>query len=273
VFPEKSGEFELTEHIVKIRGLNFSYGDVPALEDVDMDIQRGHVFGMVGPNGGGKTTLLKLLAGLLRPDSGKIEFSFRNPNNGNGIGYMPQAAAVNLNFPIKVADVIMMGLFGRIGPLRRPGAADRRAATDAAKRMGVAELMGRHISELSGGQRQRVFIARAIAANPELLLLDEPAANMDPASQDRLYDLLAELRDGLGLTIVLVTHDMAVIPKICKQVACVNRRAIVHDEPEPAACPITTEYLGTGKEIFLHGNFPHRMVPHSDDGQEHRHGK
>lgn len=256
--------------IVKFGGVNFSYGDIPALVDVDMEVARGQVFGIVGPNGGGKTTLLKLVAGLVSPDSGKIELNFKKANGGR-IGYMPQRAAVNWKFPIKAIDVILMGLYGKIGLFRRPGAVEKAAALEAAERMSVRDLAGRRISELSGGQQQRVFIARAIVANPELLLLDEPAANMDPESQDRLYKSLETLRDDLGLTIMLVTHDIAVIPKICNQVACVNRRVAAHDEPEHKTCPITTDYLGTEKEIFLHGDFPHRMVARKEGDADHRH--
>jgi ABC-type Mn2+/Zn2+ transport system ATPase subunit len=259
-----------TDTIVKFTGVNFHYGNVPALTDVNLEVARGQVFGIVGPNGGGKSTLLKLIAELLKPDSGKIEFHFKKTNSGR-IGYMPQRAAVNWKFPIRVIDVITMGLYAKIGLFRQPGANDRKTALEAADRMSVRDLSGRHISELSGGQQQRVFIARAIAAKPELLLLDEPAANMDPESQDRLYKSLESLRDDLGLTIMLVTHDMAVIPKICSQVACVNRLVAAHDEPEHKTCPIATEYLGTEKEIFLHGDFPHRMVTRKKGDAEHTH--
>jgi ABC-type Mn2+/Zn2+ transport system ATPase subunit len=259
--------------VVKIDDVSFSYGDMPVLEDVNIEIERGQVFGIVGPNGGGKTTLLKIVADLLKPDSGKITYNLKEAGKTPAIEYMPQLAAVNWTFPIKVSDVILMGLYGDIGMFRRPGRKERELVREATHRMGIENLAGRHISELSGGQKQRVFIARALAAKPELLLLDEPAANMDASSQDMLYKQLEELRDELGLTILLVTHDMGVVPKICNQVACVNRRVDVHDKPGNLTCPITEDFLGTQKEIFLHGDFPHRMVKRGEGEPGHPEGR
>jgi len=265
-------EKPISDWIVELTEVSFKYNGARALESVGFQIERGQVFGIVGPNGGGKTTLLKLIAGLLIPETGRITFNFRKSASGSShIGYMPQHATVNWKFPIKVGDVIMMGLYGELGLIKRPGAREKDAAREAARRMGIEELMDRHISELSGGQQQRAFIARALSARPELLLLDEPAANMDSASQDLLYNLLEELRDELELTILLVTHDMGVVPKICNQVACVNRIVEVHDKPTNLTCPITTDYLGTQKEFFLHGNFPHRMVERRGDKPDHGH--
>ncbi|MFA6449670.1 MAG: metal ABC transporter ATP-binding protein [bacterium] len=260
--------------IVTLENVSFGYGASPALEGVNIHIERGQVFGIVGPNGGGKTTLLKLVADLIKPSSGKITFNLKSGDKNPRIGYMPQYASVNWSFPVKVSDVILMGLYGELGMFHRPGRRERELAHESAQRIGIDELINRHISELSGGQQQRVFIARALAAKPEILLLDEPAANMDAAAQDMLYNQLEKLRDELGLTVLLVTHDMGVVPKICNQVACVNRIVEVHDKPENLTCPITKDYLGTQKEILLHGDFPHRMVRRDEGGPErtgHRH--
>jgi len=253
------------DSILSVKDVSFYYGDLKILDSVNAEVERGHVFGIVGPNGGGKSTLLKIIAGLLKPAGGSVSFDFRN-GVGRSIGYMPQHASVNWKFPIKVLDVIMMGSYGELGLVRRPGRREREVARRAAERMGVEKFMGRHISELSGGQQQRVFIARALASEPELLLLDEPASNIDSESQDRLYELIEQLRDELGLTIMIVTHDLMVIPKICKQVACVNRQVYVHDRPDNITCPVSDEYLGDHKEIFLHGEIPHRVVRRKDGG-------
>lgn len=260
--------------IITFENVSYSYGETRALEDVSIHIERGQVFGIVGPNGGGKTTLLKLVAELIKQDTGKITFNLKKSGDGTRIGYMPQFALVNWNFPVKVSDVILMGLYGDLGLFRKPGRKQIELAHDSARRMGIDQLLNRHIAELSGGQRQRVFIARALASKPEMLLLDEPAANMDSASQDMLFNLIGELRDDLGLTILLVTHDMGVVPKICNQVACVNRGVIVHDKPDHLTCPVIDDYLGSEKEIFLHGKYPHRMVMRKDgepDNYDHHH--
>ena len=256
-----------------VDGATFHYVGAasPAIADVRVEIERGQVFGVVGPNGGGKSTLLKLIAGLLKPDAGTIRLELKRP--GAGVGYMPQHTAANLRFPIKVMDVILMGTYGELGALKRAGARERSLAADAARVLEIDGLASRHISELSGGQRRRVFVARAIAAKPELLLLDEPAAGMDAHSQDIFYELIERLRDELGLTIVIVTHDMGVIPRVCNQVACVNVRVEVHDKPDNLACPVTHDFLGAQKEFFVHGDIPHRVVRRggaggADDGRK-----
>lgn len=259
----------MNDPIITFENVSYRYGDKTALSDVSLHIERGQVFGIVGPNGGGKTTFLKLVADLIKPDSGKITFNLKGSRNGKRIGYMPQHASVNWNFPIKVSDVIVMGLYGDIGLIKKVTRKHKEAALDAAHRMGIESLISRHIAELSGGQQQRVFIARAIVSNPELLLLDEPAANMDSNSQDLLYNAIGIIRDELKLTILLVTHDMAVVPKICNQVACVNINVNVHDKPDHLTCPIADDYLGSEKEIFLHGKYPHRMVLRQDGEPDH----
>jgi ABC-type Mn2+/Zn2+ transport system ATPase subunit len=260
----------LSDAIVRVKGVSYIYegAAAPALEGVNMHVERGQVFGMVGPNGGGKSTLLKLIAGLIKPGEGDIEFEFSRSVKGRGVGYMPQHASANWRFPIKVIDVILMGMYGELGIMKRAGAKERAAAMEAAEIMEVGDLGSRHISELSGGQRQRVFIARALAAKPELLLLDEPAAGMDAHSQDSFYALIERLREELGLTIVIVTHDMGVIPRVCNQVACVNVNVVVHDKPERLTCPVTEVFIGEHKEIFLHGDIPHRVVRRGEGGSE-----
>lgn len=217
----------MSDVVLKFEHVSFAYSDEPVLEDVSFSIARGDFLGIVGPNGGGKTTLLKLALGLLPPDRGTITVLGQNPlHSRTRIGYVPQFTKVDLDFPISVMDVVLMGrltaqrLFGRYSP------ADKAVALAAMEAVEIAELKDRPIGQLSGGQRQRVFIARALASEPEVLFLDEPTASVDSRVEKDLYELLKELNKKL--TIVLVTHDLGVISAYVNKVACVNRRLVCH---------------------------------------------
>ena len=181
---------------------------------------------LIGPNGGGKTTLFRLLLGLIKPDQGTIKIFGQQPERARTrIGYVPQYARFDPSFPISVRDVVTMGRLGnlRTGPYR---SADREAALEALEEAGLADLHSRPFSDLSGGQRQRVFIARALASKPELLLLDEPTANVDRTAEAKLYDLLRRLNERL--TILMASHDVGFVTKFVKQCLCVNRNVILH---------------------------------------------
>jgi zinc transport system ATP-binding protein len=181
---------------------------------------------LIGPNGGGKTTLFRLLLGLLKPSRGTIRIFGQAPERTRTrVGYVPQYARFDPRFPISVRDVVTMGRLGalRTGPYRT---ADRAAAMEALEEVGLADLGGRPFSDLSGGQRQRILIARALAAKPELLLLDEPTANVDRTTEARLYDLLRRLNQRL--TILMASHDVGFVTKFVKQCLCVNRNVILH---------------------------------------------
>lgn len=181
---------------------------------------------LIGPNGGGKTTLFRLLLGLIKPDKGTIKIFGQQPERARTrIGYVPQYARFDPSFPISVRDVVTMGRLGnlRTGPYR---SADREAALEALEEAGLAHLHSRPFSDLSGGQRQRVFIARALASKPELLLLDEPTANVDRTAEAKLYDLLRRLNERL--TILMASHDVGFVTKFVKQCLCVNRNVILH---------------------------------------------
>lgn len=218
--------------VIEISGLSFSYDGSPILSDVDLTIRRGELMCIVGPNGGGKTTLLKLILGLLEPSRGIVRVFGERPHNARRrIGYVPQNVHLDLQFPINVMDVVLLGRLGRhtFGPYR---ADDLSAAADALRTVGLFDRRRAHLGELSGGQRQRVLIARALAGGPELLLLDEPTANLDPRVENEFYELLNEL--NRRLTIVAVSHDLRFVSQYVRKVVCVSRSVRIHYTSEVA---------------------------------------
>jgi ABC-type Mn2+/Zn2+ transport system ATPase subunit len=202
------------------------YGDRPAIEDVDLAVEAGSLLAVVGPNGAGKSTLLKVMAGLLAPWSGRVEVLGSAPGReARRVAYVPQAETVDWAFPVTVGDVVMMGRYPILGPLRRPGAADRRHVEEALVKVGMADHRRTQIGRLSGGQRRRVFLARALAADPALYLLDEPVTGIDAKTQDDLMDIL-EAEARRGRTVVATTHDLAAAAQRFQRVAAINRRLI-----------------------------------------------
>jgi zinc transport system ATP-binding protein len=237
------------------------------LEDVNLSVYEGDFVGLIGPNGGGKTTLLRVLLGLLPPMRGEVCVMGLPVKEGRrSIGYVPQVIAFDREFPISVWDVARMGRVGHRGLLRRYTAEDDTIVADALRRVGLLDLCRRPIGELSGGQRQRAYIARALATQPEILLLDEPTSSVDPQVSNNIYELLRQLNDRV--TILLVSHDMSAISSYVKTVGCLNRRLFYHGEQE-----ITAEMLELAYQcpidLIAHG-VPHRVLPmHShDESQE-----
>jgi len=216
---------------IVLENLTFSYGGTPVLENVNATIDVEDFACLVGPNGGGKTTLIKLVLGLLRPDSGRVTLFGRPPRETRSrVGYVPQYFQFDLFFPIKVLDVVLMGRLDRHRAFGHYAHKDADAARDALAQVDLPNLADRPFAALSGGQRQRVLIARALAAQPDLLILDEPMANIDPAVQNELYEVLKAL---LGrLTIVMVTHDMGFVSTLVNRVVCVNRTVWIHPTTE-----------------------------------------
>lgn len=215
---------------VSIEGVSFAYDAIPVVENVNVSIDEGESICIVGPNGGGKTTLVKLILGLLAPDEGTVRVFGRPPRQSRlRVGYMPQYSQHDLQFPVTVMDVVLMGCLGKpglAGLFGWHGSTSRRAALDALDRVGMADFRRRKHAALSGGQRQRVLIARALASNPDLLLLDEPTANVDSAGEDQLLEVLRGLQRDL--TIVMVSHDLGFVAGLVRKVICVNRRVVVH---------------------------------------------
>jgi len=215
------------EPIVTMDHVTFSYGGSPAIEDVSLRVERDDFVAIIGPNGGGKTTLIRIMLGLLVPQAGEVKVFGQSPHMvRTRIGYMPQYASLDLKFPVNVTDVVLLGRLGKtrgFGPFAR---SDRQAARRALEEMEIGDLANRPFSRLSGGQRQRSLIARAIVGDPELLLLDEPTASLDAQVEAEFYELLRKLNQRL--TIVMVSHDLGVVSRYVKNVVCVKLRAVSH---------------------------------------------
>ncbi len=212
--------------IIELKQVDFHYAQEPTLEGVDLTVYRGQSGCIVGPNGGGKSTLLKILLGLLEPTRGEVRIFGTSPEDARSrVGYMPQYHLLDPAFPATVLEVVLSGRMHSffIGRYSRK---DRAIAMDALEELGITSLAGRSFSRLSGGQRQRVLIARAIAGEPELLLLDEPTANIDPGAGERFYAALEELRHRM--TVLTVSHDLGFVSRGSDLVICVNRQVTIH---------------------------------------------
>ena len=236
--------------VVRFRNVDFSYNGVPVLEDVNFTIQDKSFISIVGPNAGGKTTLLKLMLGLLKPSRGTIEIFELPPDKARPlIGYMPQHVQFDPHFPVTVLDVVLMGRLGNgthLGPYRKK---DRAICLDALRKLEMYDVRHHPFGALSGGQRQRVLVARALAAEPQLLLLDEPTSNVDMAVETGLFELLHTL--SKTITIVVVSHDLGFVSQYVQNVVCVNRRVMVHPTTAITGEMINTLY-GTDVRMVRH---------------------
>ena len=247
----------MVEPIIEVSRVWFSFNGQPVLQDVDLRVPPGDYLVVIGPNGGGKTTLLKLMLGLLEPTRGTVRVFGQSPRKAaHRIGYVPQDVHINKTFPVSVLDVVLMGRL-RSGKARsRHSRQDRLAAQAALEQLGVWGYRDRRIGELSGGQLQRVFIARALVSAPEILFLDESTASIDAQSRGEFYEALTEL--NRTVTIVAVSHDMMILSSHVKSVACVNRDLHHHDSGE-----ITQEMLDATYrcpvDLVAHG-VPHRVL-------------
>ncbi len=216
----------MSDEAVRITEASAGYDGRPALEEVTLAIERGGLVAIFGPNGGGKSTLLKLIAGLLEPSAGTVEvLGAAAGREAKRVAYVPQAELVDWSFPVSVWDVAMMGRYPRLGPWRRPAAEDREAVGAALERVGMADRRSTQIGALSGGQRRRAFLARAIAAAPDLYLLDEPVTGVDVTTQEDLMALLAA-ETAAGRTAIATTHDLAAAAEHFATVVALNRRVI-----------------------------------------------
>ncbi|MER6626111.1 metal ABC transporter ATP-binding protein [Streptomyces sp. NPDC000931] len=224
---------------IEVTGATVRYGEVLALDDVDLSVEPGRVCGLLGMNGSGKSTLFKTVLGLVPVDRGRV----RLLGMGSGaarrkglVGYVPQSEQVDWAFPVRVRDVVMMGRYGHMGRRRRPRPADREAVDHALARTDLTDLADRQIGALSGGQRKRAFVARAIAQEADVLLLDEPFAGVDRRSEATITDLLLQLRQT-GHTLLVSTHDLAQVPVLCDEAVLLQQRVIAHGPPEEVLRP------------------------------------
>jgi manganese/iron transport system ATP-binding protein len=230
-----------------------SYSGGPALQEISLAVPHGAQVAVVGPNGAGKSTLFKALVGLLPLRAGSILIHGRAPNDQQDpVAYVPQREEVDWRFPVTVKDAVMMGRYGRLGLLRRPAPADRRAVASALETMGLTGLADRPIADLSGGQQQRVFLARALAQEPHVLLLDEPFTGVDAAVRENVLDVLETLR-ATNVTVLVSTHDLRLASERFELVALLNRRLIAYGPPADVFRPENVSAAFGGGAIFLDG--------------------
>ena len=240
-----------TTPAVELDGVDFAYNGRPVLSGVNILVEPGDFVAVVGPNGGGKTTLIKLMLGLLRPQRGSGRLLGGDPRRTRTrVGYMPQNIQMDLSFPVTVMDVVLMGRIGAGGGRRRRE--DRPAARRALEQAGVADMASSPLRELSGGQRQRALIARALVAEPELLLLDEPTANVDPAGEQGIFDLLKELNQRI--TVAAASHDLGFVSPYVNHVICVNRAVVTHPTQDITG-EIISEIYGRPMTMVRHDHF------------------
>ncbi|MDF1488616.1 metal ABC transporter ATP-binding protein [Tessaracoccus caeni] len=224
---------------IDVRDVTVRYGDVLALDGATLSIERGRVCGLIGMNGSGKSTLFKTIMGMLRPDQGDVLIDGDQPGcarRTGRVGYVPQREDVDWSFPISVRDVVMMGRYGHMGFTRRPRPADREAVDAALERVGLNDYARRQIGQLSGGQRKRAFVARGIAQGAATLLLDEPFAGVDKASEATITRLLRELADD-GHTVLISTHDLHALPDLADDAVLLMRRVLMHGPPRDVLRP------------------------------------
>lgn len=242
----------MTDPVIRVRGLGVRYGTVQALRDVSFELPAGRVVGLLGMNGSGKSSLFAAIMGTVAADAGSIRLFGGDPaaaRKRNRVSYVPQSEDVDWDFPLSVWDVVMMGRYGLLGVMRRPRRVDREAVAAALERVGLADLADRQIGELSGGQRKRVFVARGVAQEADLLLLDEPFAGVDKGSERTIIELLHGLRDE-GKGILVSTHDLAGVPELCDEVVLLQNRVLFHGPPAEALRPERLALaFGAGVEV------------------------
>ena len=243
--------------VIEVKNLGVRLEGTPVLTNVNLTVRAGDFLGIIGPNGGGKTTFLKVLAGLIRPDHGQVTVLGHSPFQSRGtVGYVPQYANFDRSFPVSVGEVVLTGrLAHRRG--RRFSSEDRKIALQALEKVEMHGLRNRHISELSGGEQQRVLLARALAGTPEVLLLDEPTASVDSRFVASFYELLREL--NREMTLILVSHDISAVSRYVKTVACLNHTLYYEHSREISSTIIEKAYQ-CPVDLIAHG-VPHRVLP------------
>jgi len=245
------------DEVIHLEDVWVRYDEQVVLEEVNLSVEAHDFLGIIGPNGGGKTTLLKVILGLVKPSRGKVTVLGGSPEESRRfVGYVPQYTRFDREFPVSVWDVALMGRLGQRGRFRKYTAEDKRIAAEALERVEMLDLKGRQIGKLSGGQIQRVLIARALATEPTILLLDEPTASLDTQIEVDLYELLRRLNEEV--TIILVSHDIGVISAYVKKIACLNRRLIYHASKEITPDMLEEAYR-CPVDLIAHG-VPHRVL-------------
>lgn len=239
--------------IIEYHNVSFSYGQVPVLQDINLQLNAEEFFGLIGPNAGGKSTLLKLMLGMLKPDRGTISIFGRPPSEvQNRIGYVPQFPTYRRDFPISIADVVIMGRLGVSSPFGGYSSKDHDRARSAIEALELDSIAAKQVSTLSGGQIQRMLIARALAGEPDILILDEPTANIDVRAEEDIFALLKKYNEHM--TIIVVSHDIGFISAYVDRVGCLNRTLVCH----------TTGAI-SGKTIEELYGAPVKMIDHAHE--------
>jgi zinc transport system ATP-binding protein len=230
------GTHQQGDDVICVHDVSYAYDARVAVSHVTLHVKKGATLGIIGPNGGGKSTLLKLMLGVLKPDQGGITILGRSPReacaDGSLVGYVPQRHVLDWNFPITVRQVVMLGLIGRKGLLGGFSREQKQQVAETLKAVEMEHLADQPIGGLSGGQQQRVFIARALVNQPKILFLDEPTTGIDQAGQEKFLALLDRLKGHFGLTLVMVSHDLRSVIASCDRVACLSRSLHYHDRPQ-----------------------------------------
>ena len=253
---------KMNEEVVRLEDVWAFYDHLPVLEEINLSIQKSDFVGIIGPNGGGKTTLLKVILGLIETSKGRVTVLGGPPKkNRRFVGYVPQHSRFDPTFPVNVRDVVLMGRLGRSGRFRGYNEEDERITTEALEIVEMFGLKNRHVGALSEGQKQRLFIARALVAEPKLLLLDEPSTSVDKRMETGLYELLDELRRKI--TIILVSHDIGAISIHVDKIACLNRRLFYHGSKEISAETLEKVYH-CPVDMIAHG-VPHRVFKEHEE--------
>lgn len=251
----------MIQEVISLKGVWAGYGNNNVIEDITFSAKKGDFVGIIGPNGGGKTTLLKVILGLITPYKGDVKVMGLPPEEGREfVGWVPQESDMDRDFPIKVLDVVLMGRMGRKKILRPYSKEDKNKAIEALEMVGLQDIAQKSIGEISLGQRQRVYIARALAKAPDILLLDEPLASVDPNTSEAIYGLLKNLNEST--TIVMVTHDVGAVSSYVKSVGCLNRKLYYYDEKALTQGMIDAAYH-CPVDLIAHG-VPHRVLPKRD---------
>jgi zinc transport system ATP-binding protein len=244
--------------VIHLENVSVCYKNTPAIEQVNLTVERGDFLGIMGPNGGGKTTLVKAVLGLVPLSGGSITICGKDHLKSRGrAGYVPQFSFVDRTFPVTALEVVLTGLLkGGLHPFFRYTKQQKEEALNCMEQVGIAHLAGRNLPGLSGGEFQRLLIARALAVHPEILILDEPTASVDPAFRQEIYTLLGKLNETV--TILLITHDMNAIAREVKTIACLNRTLVYHGEPHLTEHIINKLY-NCPIDLVAHG-VPHRVL-------------
>lgn len=239
--------------LVEIERASFSYGSEIVVADVDLEIERGELLGLVGPSGAGKTTLLRAILGQVLPVSGRLRLGGRAVGrHPRRVGYVPQLETIDWTFPVTVAEAVLMGRTRDSGPWPWSRRRDRRDLYELLDQLGIADLAHRHIRDLSGGQQQRVFLARALLRGPDLLLLDEPTSGVDTRTRREILEILRGL-NARGITIVLTTHDLNAVATNLPRLVCVNRHIVADGRPSQIfTAHVLRETFGSEMAVFTH---------------------